>query len=394
MKPTSHSESTRSRINGCLNCQSKAYRTISNLPPLRAASALGNSQIAQCNECGFIYSYNYPTDTDTLRQLNEDLAVSFEVPQQRSATKVSRLVELSKSAGLRLDQLSILDFGSGNSSFAQEMKEYCVEARAYEPFAPVTSGQRTETVTDLRELSWGSRPVMVTGFHVLEHLTDPRNFLRTLHTETSISAEYLAIEVPILDLEIYLSLDPTPFWAPFHVSHFTRFSLLAMLESEGWAPLLSYAFPDYNGYLVLARRTHVSHTYTSSLRLEEQKALVDSYQRMREVSLRGLSESLTGFIAGLESCLLWGAGVGLDYFMQILPRDLSREMQICDSDTRRQGMSQYGYVQSPSAVLQEGSINGMGVIPTSYAKSDEIASQVTTKFPGTPVFRYECVRAY
>lgn len=163
-----------------------------------------------------------------------------------------RHIEHARTAGAGR---SIVDIGCGNGALIEMLIAHGWDARGTEVAPP--EHFVNETVREhiyVGEFSHSSFPSetfdTATIWHVLEHVSDPRAYLRELH-RTQKRNGLLIIEVPNIDSwqarltrRNWFNLD-----VPRHVFHFTPESITRLLEEEGYrVTLISHYSAVYSFY--------------------------------------------------------------------------------------------------------------------------------------------------
>jgi 2-polyprenyl-3-methyl-5-hydroxy-6-metoxy-1,4-benzoquinol methylase len=111
----------------------------------------------------------------------------------------------------------VLDFGSGAGGFVRLAQALVADIAAVEPERRVKEywGDRMKIHPDLDSASGGYD--LITAFHVVEHLPDPRGMLKTLASKLTPKGR-LVIEVPSASDALLTLYDSSPF------QHFTYWS--------------------------------------------------------------------------------------------------------------------------------------------------------------------------
>lgn len=384
------------------SCSHPQSRIIDTNEWVRITTQLSEVIISQCADCGIVFSNGYPTDYKTLEEVNRRLSVSFDVPETRSIDKAKIVSDLVSDAnGLGPDDYTLVDFGGGTGRTAKAFRNIGVEAYSYDPWATVDSSVNSSIfLYDVSSLN-SAKPLVVSLFHVLEHVSHPVHFLADLKRTFANKDITIVVEVPVLELELPSSSDPTPYWAPFHVSHFSLLTATKVLEAAGWAVVSNYSFPDYNGAIFVAVPSFGVErgTALSKSQLQREINLVDMYVDERAHFIEEIRRKLDSLLLPVSTVVLWGVGVGLDAFFYTYGEQLAdKELLYVDSSSGRQGSDLRGFeVHSPqnlATMLSEKTQEEVLLVPTSYAKSREIEMEFKAKFPSSHSLSYPLVRAY
>ena len=150
--------------------------------------------------------------------------------------------QLSK---LKVSKETLLDFGCGKGQFIHRALKYKWKVKGIETEKNRANFGKNKYGLDISTLEYktglvGGAPFnVITFFHVLEHLPQPKKLLRKLIDNNLTHNGYLVIEVPLFESlqskiagKRWIHLDP-----PLHISHFTKSSLLKLLGDLNLKPL-------------------------------------------------------------------------------------------------------------------------------------------------------------
>lgn len=205
---------------------------LENLAPLADAKSKDILSIGRCGRCGLYQQHPMPS-TEELEiyyshNYRQDYKAAFE-PAIKYVVRAGKVAlerlkwigsSVKVSPGSRL-----LDVGAGGGEFVYCASQLGYDAQGIEPnlgyseFAKDQYGVDIETAMlgDLHPASFD----MVTMFHVLEHMAEPREVSRRIHT-TLRPGGLLVVEVPNI-----LQFDASPHNI-FFKAHLTYFSLTAL----------------------------------------------------------------------------------------------------------------------------------------------------------------------
>lgn len=116
-----------------------------------------------CEYCGFLCTYNFDhwTKQDFLDNIyNEDY---IKVDPEYAGVRPHRVAKWFMNYEHNKD-LSILDFGAGNSSFAEYIKQHGYKAESYDPMWEINVPQEW----------YNNKFDLITAFEVFEHTPDPK----------------------------------------------------------------------------------------------------------------------------------------------------------------------------------------------------------------------------
>jgi len=233
---------------------------------------------------------------------------------------------------------------------------------------------------------------LITLFHVLEHVPDPRLLLKHLSAHAD-RGTTLCIEVPILELG--RTNDINGFFSMQHQSHFSRSTLLACVKSSGWDVIHESARADYNGFRLVAVPTESygicitePDPYDKRTRSDLLEAMIDEESW---ISGRAWKHD-TRF----PKVAYWGAGFHLQLLHQARDLFQNHSIIVVDSDPIKHGKYWNGHqILSPEVLLQP-EFTDVPVIISSYGSQEEIhvaAVNMGIK-PDNLTRLYDFVRAY
>ena len=361
------------------------YKNVVNLLP-----EVRDLQVVQCTHCGLVFSPGFPSDPIQLSRINHALGVTFDTGALRAREKVAAVSRILKMSDIT--DYEVIDVGGGSGEFSKIANELGILAHNFEPF----SKNQEDSNLSVIEARVKSPKLVLTMFHVVEHIYDPISWLAEL-TE-SLQGNFdvlLLIEVPVVELETGFCDDPTPFYAPFHIRHFSIQTARAILGLAGLQILKEKANNDYNGYFFLVKPTLSKPNNVISIDRELQ--LHDSYALSYKNSMENLKTRLEKSLKDKALVVFWGAGIGYDFFTHNFADLFTHLPQVVvdKSPTRQiEGVKSLGELR----VILENS-HDILVIPTSFAKSEEIIDEALEMLyeiesKSFEVFEYVHVRAY
>jgi hypothetical protein len=377
----------------CINPSKKRNsRQLLNYGHLTASlPILNNLDVEQCLECGIVFTPNYPQGPEEISIINKTLGVTFDTGKKRAEQKIQVVEKILNFA--KIQDFGMVDVGGGAGHFCEFARSQGFQAYNFEPFSENTEEHILSDVA----MKLSSSNIVLTMFHVLEHVVDPVSWIGSLVKDIKKDFEniYVLIEVPVIELETPFSDDPTPYYAPFHTRHFSIETARALLYSCGLEVIGEKAASDYNGYFFLTHHSHTKEVYQIDVYKEIE--LQDNYLGNRKNSMEFLRHSLEAASNGISCVVFWGAGIGYDFFIQQFG-DIFKGIQsiTVDKSTERQVRE----VESPEILRELFKIyESILIIPTSFAKSAEIIDEAasiaaTEKYNSILYFDYINVRAY
>lgn len=191
-------------------------------------------KLGRCRGCGLVQQINPPSDESLVayysHHYRQDYKKSYR-PRARDVWRsgqaaISRLTFLGSHLSKTPSETKLVDIGAGGGEFAYLAKKYGYEASGIEPNIGYSEFARSEYQTqvstaDLSSLAPDSADI-ITMFHVLEHLSDPKAAIEKLFNALR-SGGHLLIEVPNI-----LQRDASPHNIYFR-AHLFYFSLCSLV---------------------------------------------------------------------------------------------------------------------------------------------------------------------
>ena len=153
-------------------------------------------------------------------------------------------------------RLRMIDVGSGAGELVFLMRRDGVDASGLEPGLAFAEVARTvlkvpiETATVERAVVLPDSQDVVTMFHALEHVADPRRVL-TIVRKWIGRGGHLVIEVPNIEAGVQA---PSHLYHFAHLHHFTGSSLAALGEAAGFRHVETRYTPDRGNVIAILRR--------------------------------------------------------------------------------------------------------------------------------------------
>lgn len=192
-----------------------------------------------------LYSGGQYTVLDSRNSLFDKL---FSIDDMRIIRQLSKLVLLEKK---------ILDFGCGKGRFLHAARTQGWKTKGIETATARAEFGINEYQLDISMYNYDSGLIadgpfnVITIFHVIEHLTNPKKLLGNLIKDNLEKNGLLVIEVPLfgsLQAKIakkqWIHLDP-----PRHISHFTKSNLTKLINDLGLQPIRYEYCSIHNGIL-------------------------------------------------------------------------------------------------------------------------------------------------
>lgn len=225
---------TLSPSSQCNLCGSAEYEVLSKI-------GRGNESLNTviCKKCGLVWSHPFPLDTLIYYQKH------YRIRYKGTYTpRKKHIFRSARAAMIRFDRLKhllqprwrVLEVGSGGGEFLYLLKKLGLDAFGIEPnegYAEYAKNEYQLNIkngflqnTEFEENSFD----MVTLWHVLEHMDNPTDCLKKIHSFMA-TGGLLVIEVP--NVESVCSTPNNTFHAA-HLYNFNRSTLRRMVERVGF----------------------------------------------------------------------------------------------------------------------------------------------------------------
>jgi len=182
--------------------------------------------VIKCSSCGLVQLWPKWTDAE-LKKLYRDYWNKKDFEGQKPKPKVSKYLAKMIRRGDR-----VLEIGCGRGDNLNYLRSKGFSVTGIDLDASVCDGD-TITCADVRAFDPGYKPDFVYAMHLLEHLPDPRKFLRWLVLNLSKNGRFV-LEVPCVEdplLVLYKSERFSDFyWYPYHLFFFDRQSIVRLFH--------------------------------------------------------------------------------------------------------------------------------------------------------------------
>ncbi len=232
-------------------------------------------QIRKCANCRNVYTFfdteiniaEYYDDKDYIvRDTQKTIFFRLQKFEYRKVIhKIQKLISKQNQ--------SLLDFGSGKGLFLHFAKEEGFEVKGVETSLPRANYAKEKfeltinTDNYFKGKIFDDAFIVITCFHVLEHLTDPNNLLKNLVADNLKNEGLLLIEVPNFKSwqskwagKDWLHLD-----VPRHLSHFSRNQLKKIIEHAGCKIIKQEFFSWHLGIIGMIQTLFSFFGYRKSL---------------------------------------------------------------------------------------------------------------------------------
>lgn len=324
----------------------------------------------QCRNCGAIY-LNPCYSNEGFSILFDEAGKSYGSTEGRPNEQINWLNERN----LLKDNFKILDIGCGTGHFLASLPNNVnkvgvdIDAPSIE-LAKESSPEIEFICSGFDDLEYNEPIDIITMFHVLEHLPNPKATLQRLY-DLSNKDTKLVVEVPII--ENGFTNDINGFFSVQHLTHFSRNSLRNILELVGWKVIDWLEQKDYNGCRILAVKKTQNHAIeqNNTETINAQKYLNHWYNSLSKAEEKILS---------LDSkyCIIWGGGMHLEFLYQTTSL-FSKDIQfiIVDSDKNKQNKSWRGInIYDPSIIEDLKNSEDIVYVISSYGVQNSIEKEL------------------
>ena len=243
-------------------------------------------QIVRCESCAHVFTFfdqsvnlqpYYDDDDYQVRDTRDTIFHKIqEIEYQQVLMKLKKMLSMSAP--------SLLDFGAGKGVFMIFAKQNGFKVKGVETSVPRADYGCKVYDLDISTQEYEHGSVfdtqfdVITLFHVLEHLQNPRDLLQNLHLANLKSTGILLLEVPNFDSwqsrwsgQNWLHLD-----VPRHLNHFTPQSLKKLITAPGGEIIREEYFSFHLGIIGMIQTIWTWFGYTGFLigRLKQRKSIL------------------------------------------------------------------------------------------------------------------------
>lgn len=237
----------------CLICDNSQFSQIT--PKVRDSN---QHKIIKCKKCQHVQLFPLPSLDDDANfydqnQQIKNLQTKFSIKTLESKTKndVLRRINLVSSYCSKNDK--ILEIGSGYGFFLKNMSEFGFDITGIEISKTRRKISKKLSQSDILNLNLLSDNIdynkkfnIITLFHVLEHISNPKKFLKNIKT-LMFPASKIFVEVPNLD-DYQITTNPYYtkwFWQRAHLSYFSKNSLQQIFRACGFKKIKIFGIQRY-----------------------------------------------------------------------------------------------------------------------------------------------------
>ena len=218
-------------------------------------------QTVLCRQCGLVWTNPRPAAAEIDRYYQAEYRADYSGASKPARRKVLRgmLGAKDRIRTLRpflLTGATVLDVGSGAGEFVFLLRRERIEASGLEPgaeyaeFARRILGVPIQTATVHTALVQPASQDLVTMFHCLEHVADPKAVLATVRNWLKPDG-HVVVEVPNVESRVQA---PSHRFHYAHLYHFSGATLVALGEAVGLHAIRTEYSGDGGNVIVMFRR--------------------------------------------------------------------------------------------------------------------------------------------
>ena len=231
----------------CIICKSKGFELVANR--LRDTD---RHKVVKCNKCHLVQISPLPSNEDDKKFYDENRqsknireSSDIEVIKRNSADDTMRRVDFV-SRFISKDSM-IIDIGSGYGFFIDEMDKHCFNIIGLEFSKERREISRKVTNVQVLDTNIYESPLEIdkidctTLLHVLEHISNPIKFLKTLRMHLKKNGKVI-IEVPNVNDLMLESNKPYRdfYWQRAHLLYFSSGTLIETVRKAGFSKYKVY----------------------------------------------------------------------------------------------------------------------------------------------------------
>jgi 2-polyprenyl-3-methyl-5-hydroxy-6-metoxy-1,4-benzoquinol methylase len=217
---------------GCLLCQGRQWQTLVEAPDTQGGTGLFFA-VVQCQDCGLCFTNPRPKPACLERFYPKDYRPHQVAEEQQPSRRWKPPLPM-------IGEGRLLDFGCGGGTFLRRMREHGWRATGLDISAETVERLRGLNLDVLQgtlphpELAPGSFD-LVTMWHSLEHVPDPRHTLVEARRLLAPGGKLL-VAVPNIDSLAFRIFGSCWFGLdlPRHLTHFAPWTLHFLLERTGY----------------------------------------------------------------------------------------------------------------------------------------------------------------
>ena len=231
----------------CLLCGSNKTIKLFEFKNRRTLGAKKLSYKA-CNNCGIVYLYPMPKKNE-LSKIYKEEEYFRKLAEDKPSKLITRLLQLrvfreydefAEAQTKRMGML--LDVGCGNGEFLQKMQDrgwkvwgFDASKVAVENAEAKIGNNKVYHATDIVRAKIGRKFDLITMWHVLEHIYEPKSFIKKINSLLK-PRGLLVFEVPNADSLVMRIFKENYNWlmVPEHIYYYSPESVSKLLEEYGF----------------------------------------------------------------------------------------------------------------------------------------------------------------
>lgn len=196
-----------------------------------------NLPVLKCPTCSLVWRADFNLPADFYKTIEVDAETGKkEMRRKNTQNQIETLKKFLPASG-------IFDLGSGDGTFLSELRGLgytdCVGIEPGQNGLQISKERKLDvyqgTITNLPQVSNGKKVQMVTLFHLLEHLDDPRGSIETIRKSLDPKG-ILVLETPDADAPLQRITDHKNHLVyPEHLFYWNEVSVRKLLEQAGFS---------------------------------------------------------------------------------------------------------------------------------------------------------------
>ncbi|QDF30236.1 class I SAM-dependent methyltransferase [Halarcobacter anaerophilus] len=380
-------------VRKCPICGNKTYKSFFKIENFQFFSDSNISKQVdinnvQCDNCLAVFM-NPCYSKKGFPILFEEAGMSYGSSEGRPNEQVTWL----KNRKLLNKEVRVLDIGCGSGNFLSclplDVAKVGVDIDKTSIDLAKEKYENIEFIcSSFEDLNYQEDIDLITMYHVLEHLSNPKEVLIRLNDLSNENTKLL-IEVPII--ENGLTNDINGFFSVQHLTHFSRNSFKNILQLSGWEIVEWQEQKDYNGCRVLAQKglkLDFANIESDNELINLYKYLSNWYKSLEDVENKIIKLEKKRYV-------IWGAGMHLEFLYQttsLFKRD--KDFIIIDSDKNKYNKTWRGIHIYPPEFLEELEKNS-SIVVSSYGSQYRIEKYIKDKRDDVEVIKlYDYLKVY
>ncbi|MCP4652308.1 MAG: methyltransferase domain-containing protein [Candidatus Omnitrophica bacterium] len=340
------------KIDKCIFCSSRGIKPLLRATKMPASSqSLYKSQreavncqsagldIVMCQDCRIVFNGDYFTSQAKSHDYKDPdyySSMSFSTQsmhyQKQLAEDVAKMMDLKGK--------SVCEIGCGDGFFLEQMSRYCKQAVGFEPSPTFQMAKKYENIevhndyfdpAQQKQLEGKSINLFVLR-HVLEHISDPLNYLESLNKCYRVSQDQRALFLEVPNVSFLMENNLYFDFYYDHIYYFTSDYLISFLKKLGWKNVTEIE-SSQGEFLRIFCSNDQDHDLDQ---LATDYSGVDSFAKGYQDWRQNISQCLSEIKSKGKKIGAWGAGSrgvtmissidqGEDFFNYVIDSDINKQ---------------------------------------------------------------------